>query len=137
MMKPYSERVGFRAKVTDEMTGKELGIIGRGCDEASGWVTGTLEDVALRVYRSFDLRSARNASSTCACPYHGTEECDCQMVVLLVYDKQGAPATLVLHGHRGQTWMVLADTPDAELAMTIEDALVAALPARVWPASSG
>lgn len=125
--------MGFRAEVANEMTGTELGMIKCGGDEASNWVTGRLEAAALRVYRSFDLRSARNASSTCACPYHGTAACDCQMVVLLVYDKQGAPATVVLHGHQGQTWMMLADAPDAELATTIEDALVTApaLPASV------
>ncbi len=123
----------FRVKVADEMMGTELGMIRRGGDEASNWVTGRLEDAALRVYRSFDLRSARNVSSTCACPDHGTEACDCQMVVLLVYGKQGAPATLVLHGHQGQTWMVLTDVPDIELATTIEAALVTAptLPANV------
>lgn len=126
MMKAYSVIVGFRAKLADEMTGKELGMIRRGGDEASSWVTGRLEDAALRVYRSFDLRSARNVSSTCACPDHGTEACDCQMVVLLVYGEQEIPATLVLHGHQGQTWMVLVEVPDAELATTIEDALVTA-----------
>lgn len=108
----------------DEMKGTELGMIASDGDEATAWVTARLEEAALRVYRSFDLRSARNVSNTCACPDHGTDACDCQMVVLLAYQAEGKPATVVLHGHQGRTWLQLVDAPNAELATTIEDALV-------------
>jgi len=108
----------------NQMKGTELGVINLGGDEATAWVTLGLEEAALQVYRSFDLRSARAVSGTCACPYHGTDACDCQMVVLLVYQEQGTPATIVLHGHQGRTWIQLVDAPNAELATTIEDALV-------------
>lgn len=105
------------------MTGTDLGVIECGGDEATAWVTTRLEEAALRVYPSFDLRSARAVSSSCACPYHGTEACDCQMVVLLVYQGQRAPATVVLHGHQGRTWLVLAGTPEAGLEAMIKDTL--------------
>lgn len=128
MMAGYREIVGFRARIMDAMTGTELGMIDGDGDKASDWVTGRLEEAALRVYRSFDLRSTRDAGGDCTCPDHGTDACDCQMVVLLIYRGQGAPATVVLYGHQGRTWMVLADAPDAELATMIEDALVSTRP---------
>lgn len=101
----------------------ELGSIACNGEEATVWVSGRLRKAALRVYRSFDLRSARAASSGCVCPHHGTEACDCQMVVLLIYQGQGAPATVVLHGHEGRTWIMLAAAPDRELEAAVVDAL--------------
>lgn len=105
------------------MTGVELGAIPCVGDDAAAWVSGKLEGAALQVYRSFDLRSARAVDGDCACPYHGTQACDCQLVVLLVYQGQRAPATVVLHGHLGKTWMVLAEAPDAQLQTVIVEAL--------------
>ena len=110
------------------MTGTELGVIDCGGEKATDWVTSRLEGAALRVTPTFDLRSARAVSSTCACPYHGTEVCDCQMVVLLVYHGQRPPATVVLHGHQGRTWMVLAEAPNAGLEAEITAALAVAPP---------
>ena len=56
----------------------------------------------LLVVRSFDLRTARGARDGCACPYHGTAECTCQYVVLLVYGEADAPATLTIHGQEAR-----------------------------------
>lgn len=71
---------------------------------------GSLEDSGLQVVRSFDLRVARSVHANCACPHHGTEQCDCQMVVLLIYDQQKPPLTLVVHGHDGRVNFVLVDS---------------------------
>lgn len=71
-----------------------------------------LDLAGLQVVRSFDLQVARAAHVGCACPHHGTDQCDCQMVVLLVYGQGESPATLVVHGHDGQTQIALVDTPD-------------------------
>ena len=117
----------------DEMKVTELGVINYNGDEAAAWVTGRLEGAGLGVYRSFDLRSARHVNGSCACADHGTEACDCQMVVLLVYLKQGRPATIVLHRHQGRSWLQMVDAPSVELATVIKDALVTtpAVPAGV------
>ncbi len=63
----------------------------------------------LQVMRTFDLHETRVGETTCTCPNHGTEKCDCQMVVLLVYGKDSQPASLVAHGHNGQTWFSLVE----------------------------
>lgn len=70
-----------------------------------------LEQFGLQVMRSFDLSMARAAHVGCTCPHHGTDQCDCQMVMLLVYGQEQTPATLVVHGHDGYTQFAMVDTP--------------------------
>lgn len=68
------------------------------CEQVQTWVTQQLTDAGFRVVQTFDLQVARLAHSDCTCPHHGTDKCDCQMVVLLIYRKREHPVTLVLHG---------------------------------------
>ena len=75
------------------------------CDRALPWVIQQLHQVGLRSVQTFDLHTARAALHDCDCPHHGTDQCDCQMVVLLVYGKMDEPATLILHGNDGTTWL--------------------------------
>jgi hypothetical protein len=97
------------------------------CDEALQWTKKQLLEAGLRPIQTFDLHTARLAMHDCPCPNHGTGECDCQMVVLLVYGKVAEPATLILHGNDGQTWISIADDPrqrvDAKLINSIRQAL--------------
>jgi hypothetical protein len=96
-------------------------------EEAVEKVIRRLSDDGLQVVRSFDLQAARSAHTNCECPYHGTGQCDCQMVVLLVYEQQGQPLTLVAHGQDSLTHFALVDTPhqrpDQHLKTTIMQAL--------------
>jgi hypothetical protein len=85
-----------------------------------------LELAGLQVLRSFDLQVARAAHVGCTCPHHGTDQCDCQMVVLLVYGRDGPPVTLVMHGHDGQTQLALVDTPEPRPAVHLVNAIVRA-----------
>ena len=97
------------------------------CEEATAQAVQLLAGAGLQVVRSFDLRSARLAHAECTCPHHGTAQCTCQLVVLLVYGQGGAPMSLVAHGHNGQTWLSLVDTPqqpaDMKLAAKIAQTL--------------
>ena len=71
-----------------------------------------LREVGYQVQRSFDLRSALEAAlPDCGCPHHGTEACDCQYAVLLVYANGGTPTPLVVHGRDGRFWLVFAGHP--------------------------
>lgn len=67
------------------------------------WTTQQLNKVGLQFEQTFDLQVARISHVGCTCPHHGTEQCSCQMVVLLVRDKSKDPLTLVLHGNDGHT----------------------------------
>lgn len=81
--------------------------LSRNCDQTVQWVQQQLLQAHLRSVQTFDLHAARVASHDCECPNHGTEQCDCQMVVLLIYGSTEEPATLILHGNDGKTWLSL------------------------------
>jgi hypothetical protein len=97
------------------------------CDKAVHWATESLENAGLQVANSFNLQSARATLVHCTCPHHGTADCDCQMVVLLVYGSDGSPATLVAHGHDGQTWLSLVETPEQRPSPQLKESIEMAL----------
>ncbi len=105
----------------------------RPCEETVRWLQQRLLQDGLRALQTFDLQDARLSLEECPCPHHGTEDCDCQMVIVLVYGRAAEPATLFLHGYDGQTWISLADRPerpaDTRLVAAIERALSADRPA--------
>jgi hypothetical protein len=75
------------------------------CRTAVGALIEALEGDGLRVYRSFDLQAALTYLPDCGCPHHGTAPCDCQYVVLLVYDGDALPTQIVAHGRDERTWL--------------------------------
>jgi hypothetical protein len=97
------------------------------CDEALQWTKEQLIGVGLRPVQTFNLHTARVGLHDCSCPNHGTQKCDCQMVVVLVYGKSKEPVTLILHGNNGQTWLsITEDLPqrsDIKLSTEIKQAL--------------
>ncbi len=95
--------------------------------EAVQWIIEALSHEDLQVATSFDLRTARAAHTKCTCPHHGTTGCDCQMVVLLVYGTDACPATLVVHGRDGHTYLSLADTPGQRPASRLTATIFTAL----------
>lgn len=105
------------------------------CDKALQWTREQLLQAGLRSIQTFDLHAARVGLHDCPCPNHGTKECDCQMVVLLVYGNTSEPVTLILHGNDGQTGISIADNPqqraDAKLITEIQQALEVKVPLSV------
>jgi len=101
--------------------------VNRPCDEAFHWLSQSLSQNGLRPLRTFDLHNARLGLEECPCPHHGTEQCDCQLIVVLVYGNAAEPATLILHGNDGQTWLSLVNNPlqraDPAIQSAIEQAL--------------
>ena len=97
------------------------------CDETLQRLKERLSVAGLRMLRTFDLHDARLGAAECSCPHHGTSECDCQMVVLLIYGEAIEPATLILHGNENQTWLSFAETSsqhaDPALQSSVEQAL--------------
>lgn len=106
-------------------------ILEQACEEALDWVTRRIGYAGLQVVRTFDLQNTRSQpdvnSASCPCPHHGTEQCDCQMVVLLVYGLGHQPLSLVAHSHNGQTWFSVVDTPQQRADPQIEAVLRLAL----------
>ncbi len=103
-------------------------ILEQPCEEAITWVTKQLGNLGLRAVVTFDLQIARIDHADCPCPHHGTDQCDCQMNVLLVYKTGSNPVTILAHGHDGNTWLALVNTPqqpvDSRLEALIRKTLV-------------
>ena len=93
------------------------------CEHADKSVRATLTSAGMQIVQTFDLQIARLAHPDCSCPHHGTEQCSCQLVVLLVYGKQQDPATLVLHGQDGKTWISLATPPETRSRHNLESSV--------------
>lgn len=83
-------------------------------ETATKSLTEALEGAGLQIVPSFDLQTARATQTNCTCPYHGTEQCNCQMVVLLIYPQFGEHVTLVIHSHNEQTHISLVDNPQQQ-----------------------
>ena len=95
--------------------------------EAVTRVTDALNDTGLRVMMSFDSQRTREAATPAACPHHGTADCDCQIVILLVYEADGRPATLLAHGQDDETWISLVVAPGQRPSARLENKIKQAL----------
>lgn len=105
-------------------------------NQAFPWLKKQLSRAGLRLMQTFDLRlTAALKLGYCPCPHHGTHQCDCQMIVLLVYGKSSEPVTLILHGNNGQSWLSLVKNPqqgvDPGIQLAIEQALQRNYPNRI------
>ena len=101
--------------------------IDRPCNEVRSAVRQALALAGLRSLETFDLQAARLRTSDCLCPRHGLARCNCQMVVLLVYGASVSPATLILHGSDGRTWLSMPDEsaqPPGALTIAVQQALL-------------
>ena len=102
------------------MTNSPFVIFNKNCDEAVPWAVHKLESAGFQAMRTFDLQAARHAHLDCACPHHGTAECNCQMVVLLVYQANNPPASLLIHGSDETSSFFLVNTPQQSISPTME-----------------
>lgn len=95
-------------------------LIHRSCNDTLAWIKHDLTQNRLQVVQTFDLHTARLGMEDCVCPHHGTHDCDCQMVILLIYANTTEPATLVLHGNDEQTWLSLVNTSSQRVNPAIQ-----------------
>ena len=98
-------------------------VLNQTCEQVLTWINEKLTHASFRVVRTFDLHVARLAHPNCLCPQHGTDDCNCQMIVVLVYGKQGDPVTLVIHGQEGITSLSLAIPVDGHSNQHLEVAI--------------
>lgn len=82
------------------------------------WATATdhvkqaLACAGFDVIPSFDLQVAKTEASGFVCPIHGNDQCDGQIIELLVYDQDKPPLTLEVHGHDGLVRFAIVDTTE-------------------------
>lgn len=70
----------------------------------------------LQALRTFNLQISRASFTQGSCSKHGTEQCDCQFVVLLVYRDKFPPTSLIAHGQNSKTWFALVDSPNQRIS---------------------
>ena len=99
--------------------------ISSSCDHALSLAQQALSEAGLSSIQTFNLSAARLGLRECSCPHHGTDACDCQMVVLLVYGPTDEPVTLILHGNNRQTWFSIPSgtSSNEALALQIQNSL--------------
>src|SRR5450759_4509719 len=78
------------------------------CNSAVLQATTTLRSAGCQVLQSFDLHSAIETLNGCTC---GPDSCACQMIVLLVYDQDGPPETLIFDSHQSRTLVYWVGNP--------------------------
>lgn len=107
------------------------------CEQVQVSVNQQLANAGFHVVQTFDLQVARLAHPDCSCPHHGTDDCNCQLVVLLIYPKKGDPVTLVIHGQDGRTWLSLANPTgqrsNQHLEMLVRRVLTPRMPHALLP----
>jgi hypothetical protein len=102
-------------------------IVEQTYDVAIEQVMEQITKLGLQITQTFDLQQARQAHGNCPCPHHGTEKCDCQLVVILIYGNSPRPATMIAHGHEGRTWFSFVDSPQQHVSHSMETLLVRTL----------
>ena len=112
-------------------------VLDQTCDQILAWVDEKLTSADFRIVQTFNLQVARLAHPECPCPHHGTDECNCQMVVLLIYGKQGDPATLIIHGQEHRSWVSVVSPvgkrSSHHFEITVRHTLVSQLPDVSFP----
>jgi hypothetical protein len=111
-------------------------ILDQTCEQVLAWINEKLPHAGFRVVQTFDLHVARLSHPNCPCPHHGTDDCNCQMIVVLIYGNQGDPATLVIHGQEGTASLSLGIPFNGHTNQHLEVAIRHVLvPHRIYPAS--
>lgn len=88
---------------------KPLRVVDVQCSKFVGPLKKAFTDAGLWSFQSFDLQSTRALHEDCTCEYHGTSQCTCELVVLLVYRALGDPITLVLDGRDEKTYVFIVE----------------------------
>ena len=113
----------------------ELPKLNLDAEQALPLITNLLSGLGFQVLPSFDLQAARTSQIRCKCPHHGTEQCDCQMVVLLIYGQGNQPTSMVVHAHDGKTYLSIVDNPQQRLDWSIFSRIRKAISANIYAIS--
>jgi hypothetical protein len=101
------------------------------CDQVAHQLATALVERGFSISRSFDLLSARDSlrnPADCSCPNHGTTQCACQYIVLLVRTKSAEPFPLIVHGHDDRTILSLGHPLTTEFRDEIIELIRAVFP---------
>jgi len=104
-------------------------VLNSDCSNSAKWLIHQLASAKLTVLRTFNSNDVRSTGAECLCPHHGTSQCNCQIMIFLVYQRgHTSPVSLVVHGYDQYTLFYIVDTPqqhaDPALENVIRNALI-------------
>lgn len=102
-------------------------VFDRQCNQVIAETSRLLTNSGLTVMESFDLQVARANHTGSTCPHHGTEQCSCQLAILLVYGEDTYPASLMLHGFDNVTEISLIEMPGQKVSLDVKEKINSAL----------
>lgn len=83
-----------------------------------------LDTRGLVVKESFDLQIAKATHTGYDCPHHGSTDCDCQILVMLVYGKSSSPITLVIHSMDSRTHISIVAPNAGEVGNILTEEII-------------
>lgn len=104
-----------------------LMVLPTDCNRVIEQISKLLSSSGFTVVESFDLQVARANHRHCTCPHHGTDQCPCQLAVLLVYGTEGNPVVLTIHGNGEKTELFIAETAEHKVDPAMKKEIVGAL----------
>ena len=88
---------------------KPIAIVESQCSFIISPLMNALEQAGLWVLRSFEFKNNQTQLMHCHCAANCDSQCECELVVLLVYPKVGNPVTLILDGREGKTYVFISE----------------------------
>ena len=82
----------------------------RDCQTSVHDVSECLQNGGYQVLQVFNLQVARATQPSSCCPIHGMEQCDCQLVIFLVYAGDKQSVTLMVYGNDCETSVEIVNT---------------------------
>ena len=105
---------------------RPLLVVDLECQLVTERIIREVEKAGLHTLRSFDLASARASRPGCTCPEHGSEECSCHLVILLILLQGRGPLTVILEGKDKHTTIYL-EAGQNDVEEKVEPSLTIAL----------
>lgn len=99
----------------------------RNCNQVIEESVNRLTRSGFTVVESFDLQIARANHTGCTCPQHGTDQCACQLAILLVYERDAFPVSLMVHGNQEWTEISIVETPDQKIKPALRTKIISTL----------
>lgn len=99
----------------------------RNCNQVIEESISRLTQSGFTVVESFDLQVARANHNDCTCPQHGTDQCACQLAILLVYERDAFPVSLMVHGNQEWTEISIVETPDQKIKPALRTTIISTL----------
>jgi hypothetical protein len=99
----------------------------KNCNQVIDEISRLLTSSGLTVVESFDFQVARANHHGCTCPHHGTDQCTCQMAILLVYGEDAMPVSLMVHGNDERTELSLIETSGQMITAAMKGKIISTL----------